>query len=308
MLNDENIELEDSKEVVNNSSDEPSDAVKKPKRKRRAPAKKRPLTGPWPKIAIAAIILCLVLVVLLITMRPHSVPVPPSIQNISISDISNSSAVITWKTSEPATGQVVMCESENCTSTKTDESLFVNHALSLTDIQPNTRYQMTVISRNAQGAEARITLDLTLNTKTTIVVGAGVGDVAPDFTLPALDGKQVTLSQFRGKTVLLNFWETTCPACEEETAYIQTVYNSWSKDKLEILAVSGERAQFVQVFLDTRALTFPVLLDNGSVVKNNYRVASFPTTFFIDSDGIIKAIKQGRFNSQAELETMLNSL
>jgi peroxiredoxin len=269
------------------------------------------MAGPWPKVAVAAIVLCLLFAGLTISKFAGSSTyvAPPVIQDISISDVVESSATITWKTNEPATSQVTACNSDNCTSTATDESLLLNHTMALTNIQPNIRYQLTISSKNTQGKEAKITLDLNLNAKTTVVVGSEVGDLAPDFTLPTVDGKELTLSQFRGKLVMINFWETTCPACEEETAYIQEVYDEWPADKLEILAVSvGERAQFVQSFLDTRSLTFPTVLDNDEAVKNLYNVASYPTTFFISSDGIIKVIKSGRFSSSSEIDTILKAL
>jgi peroxiredoxin len=309
--------LEDNKKESATQEDEhsaaqPEDAAKKPpRRRRRQPAKKQVMAGSWPKVAVAAIILCLLLASLSISMfAGSSADVTfPIIQDISISDVVESSATITWKTSEPATSQVTACNSDNCTATKTDESLLLNHMVALTNIQPNTRYQLTISSKNKQGKEAKITLDLNLNAKTTVVVGSRIGDLAPDFTLPTVDGTELTLSQFRGKLVMINFWETTCPACEEETAYLQEVYNEWPADKLEILAVSvGERAQFVQSFLDTRGLTFPALLDTDEVVKNLYQVSAYPTTFFINPDGIVKVIKSARFDSSSEIDTILKAL
>ncbi len=303
-------EAEDRSHDTEGESDpvKEEETIQKPRRRRRAPAKKPALGGLWPKIAIAAIILCLVLAVILVFTRSGSLPSIPLIQDISISDIVESSAVVTWKTSEPATGQVTVCSSENCTSTKIDEGLFINHTVPLTDIEPNTRYQLTIISKNQNGTEARLTLDLTLNTKTIIVIGPEIGNIAPDFTLTTADGKQLTLSQFRGKAVMVNFFDTTCPACDEEMPYIQGVFDSWPRDKLEIIAVTGERAQLVQSFLDNRGLTFPTLIDTGAVVKNMYHIPSYPTTFFINSEGVIKLIKIGKFNNQAEIETMLNAL
>jgi len=293
-------------------ANEPGGVVEKPRRKRRkVTVKKQLFAGLWPKIAVVAIILCLALagfIVSLLTRTTGNIIVP-IIEDISISDVSDSSAVITWKTNEPATSQVTVCDSDNCTSTREDKALVTNHTVSLTDIKPNTRYQLTILSKNDRGSEARIRLELNLNTKTTIVVGSEIGDLAPDFTVPAVDGRQLTLSEYRGKAVMVNFWETTCPSCQEETKYIQAVYDSWPDDKLQILAVSvAERAQFVQSFMDSRDLTFTALLDTDEAVKNLYHVTSFPTTFFINSEGIIKAIKHGRFDSQSDIETMLKSL
>jgi peroxiredoxin len=309
MLENDNNELSDPQKVEEDM--QPEKVIKKPRRKqRRRPAKKRAMAGPWPKIAIAAIILCLVFAGISISMLSRGTTdiTVPIIENITISDVIDSSTVISWKTSEPATSQVTICSTDNCTSTKTDESLFLNHTVAVSDIKPNTRYQLTVLSRNAQGKEAKITLELNLNAKTTIVIGPEIGALAPDFTLPTVDGKQTTLSQFRGKAVILNFWDTTCPACAEEMPFIQAIFDQWPRDKLVIFGINEERIQFVQSYLDTRGLTFPVLLDTNEAIKNTYRVSAYPTTFFIDSDGIIKVIKSGRFSSKSEIETILKSL
>jgi len=308
MLENVNNEQADPEKVK--EEEKPKEVVKKPRRRRRAQVKKQVMAGPWPKIAIAAIVLCLVLGGIIISTlnKGTADTTVPKIENITISDVIDSSTVISWKTSEPATSQVTICSADNCTSTKTDEALFLSHTVAVNDIRPNTRYQVTVISRNGQGKEAKITLELNLNAKTTVVVGPEIGDLAPDFTLLTVDGKEVTLSQFRGKTVILNFWDTTCPACSEEMPFIQAVFDEWPRDKLEVLGISGERIQFVSGFIDSRGLTFPVLLDANETIKTTYRVSAYPTTFFIDSDGVIKVIKSGRFASKAEIVTILNSL
>jgi peroxiredoxin len=311
MLENDSIEQSDPQEAKH-SADEPKDIVKKPRRRRRRPPAKKEalLAGWWPKIAIAAIILCLVLAGFSFFMvnRDKTVPV---IQNVSISDIAQTSAIINWQTNEPATSQVTICSSDNCTSLKLDESLVTNHSATVTDIKPGTRYQLTVVARNKQGKEASFALELVTPHKpaAAVEIGPELGERAPDFTLPTIDGKATSLSQFRGKIVMVNFWQSSCPACVEETPYIQAVFDGWPSDKLEILAVSvGERAVFVQTFLDSKGLTFPTLLDSDEAVHNIYRVSSFPTTFFINADGIIKEIKSGHFTSQFEIETMLKSL
>jgi peroxiredoxin len=311
MLENDSIQQSDPEETKY-STDEPKDIVKKPRKRRRLlPAKKQALlAGWWPKIAIAAIILCLVLAGFSFFMvnRNKTVPV---IQNISFSDIAQTSAIINWQTNEPASSEVTICSSGNCTSLKLDESLVTNHSATIADIEPNTRYQLNIVARNEQGNQARFALELVTPRKpeAPVEIGTRIGDRAPDFTLPTVDGKETSLNQFRGKIVMVNFWETSCSACAEETPYIQAVFNGWPRDKLEILAVSvGERAVFVQSFLDSRGLTFPTLLDTDQAVFNTYQVSTFPTTFFIDADGIIKIIKSGRFASQSEIENMLKSL
>jgi peroxiredoxin len=296
-----------------NSAAEPEPIVEKRRKRRRRPSTKRQRlipAGMWPKISIGTIILCLGLLGLSIFMLNRDITTAPVIQKISVSDIGQTSAIINWQTNEPATSEVTICSSDNCTSLKPDESLVTNHSATLTNIEPNTIYELTVMLKNKQGKEARLALELVTPRKTAAVeIGTRIGDRAPDFTLPTIDGKETSLSQFRGKTVIVNFWQTSCPACAEETAYIQAVFDGWPRDKLEILAVSvGERAAFVRSFVDSRGLTFLTLLDSDETVKNTYQVSSFPTTFFINADGIIKEIKSGKFTNQFEIENALKSL
>jgi peroxiredoxin len=317
MLENDSTEQSDTKEAKH-SADKSEDKVKKPrKRLRRLPAKKPGfLAGLWAKIAVVAIILCLALAGFIISMLIRSTTVPV-IQNISVSDTAQTSAIINWQTNEPATSQVTICSSDNCTSLKEDESLVTNHSATFTKIESGKKYQLTIVARNKQGKEAKFTLELVTPAKTvtssanppTVKVGHEIGDRAIDFTLQSLDGKETSLSQYRGKTVVLNFWQSSCSACASETPYIQAVYDGWPRDKLQILAVSvNERAVFVQTFLSMRGLNFPVLLDDDGALSDIYQVSTFPTTFFINADGIIQLKKSGHFTSQTEIENVLKSL
>jgi peroxiredoxin len=316
----ENAETEQNgPKEIKRRTDEPEDRVKKPRRRQRRPSIKKEafIKGLWPKIAIAAIVVCLVLAGFIINLAVNRNQTVPIIQNISISDIAQTSAIINWQTDKPATSEVTICSSDNCTSVKKDVSLVTNHSATFTGIEPGVRYQLTIVARDERNKQAQLTLEVVTPVKTATVsldstpvrVGPEIGERAPDFKLLSLDGKETSLSQYRGKIVMLNFWQSSCSACASETPYIQAVFEGWPADKLEILALSvEERAIFVQTFLNTRALTFPVLLDSNGDVSDTYQVASFPTTFFIDTDGIIRAKKTGHFTSQTEIENMLKSL
>lgn len=287
------------------------------KRGRRPSTEKRDLIrlGTWQKVSIGVIILCLCLVGFITFILTRDTT-PPVIQNVSFSDMFEKSTTITWQTDEPATSQVKICSSDVCTSTEPDKSLVVNHSATLAELKPKTGYQFTVISRDKSGNEATLEIELTTPPPpyipppiSAVEIGPEIGKRAPDFTLPTLDGKQLSLSQFRGKKVIVNFWQSSCSACRTEVPYIQAVYNRWSRDDLVILAVSvGERTAFVQSFVDRQGLTFPVLLDSDEAVSKTYQVPSYPTTFFINADGIIKKMKDGRFSGESEIEDMLNSL
>ncbi len=134
------------------------------------------------------------------------------------------------------------------------------------------------------------------------------GHPAPDFTLPALDGGLVTLSDLQGQPVVLNFWATWCPPCQAEMPELQAAYDAYAAGGLVVLGVNqGEDAATVKAFLDERRLTFPVALDEQYAASQRYQVNSLPTTFFIDRDGVIREIVIGQMNA-ALLKQQLKSI
>ena len=139
--------------------------------------------------------------------------------------------------------------------------------------------------------------------------GARVGELAPDFQLPGLDGKSVSLEYSRGRPVMVNFWATWCPPCRSEMPHLQAVYDEWYIRGLTLLAVNiGERSAAVDEFMQSNNLTFTVLLDITGSVAQEYNVSAIPTTFFIDKDGIIQDKVIGAFPSQAEIESRLSQI
>ena len=111
---------------------------------------------------------------------------------------------------------------------------------------------------------------------------------AIDFKLKDLNGKEVSLSDFKGKRVFLNFWASWCPPCKAEMPEMEDLYKETKDSDLVILAVNlGENKSTVEKFIKDNNYTFPVLLDNNNEAAVNYRVVSIPTSFFIDKDGTI---------------------
>ena len=115
------------------------------------------------------------------------------------------------------------------------------------------------------------------------------GTEAIDFTLPDLDGKPVSLKDFRGKVVFLNFWATWCKPCEDEMPSMQSLYEALKDEPFEILAVSvdSEGPEVVREFVRRYRLTFPVLHDRRGKIKEIYKTTGVPETFIIDQNGII---------------------
>jgi len=136
-----------------------------------------------------------------------------------------------------------------------------------------------------------------------------VGNPAPDFQLSDLDGKTVSLSDFQGKPVLLNFWASWCRPCRVEMPHIQQVNEEWADKGLVVLAINtGETPSEVKKFMRDYELSLPVLLDTKRVVTEKYEVWSIPTTIFIDKDGIIQAKVIGAFTDKAAIETKLGEI
>jgi peroxiredoxin len=144
-----------------------------------------------------------------------------------------------------------------------------------------------------------------------IEVGPQVGKLTPDFKFTDAEGKSVSLSDLRGKSIMLNFWATWCGPCKIEMPLIQELAHDKEKaDKgLVLLTVNGgESAETVRGFMKKYGFSFPVLLDIQKDIIRAYNVRAIPTTFFIGQDGIIREIKLGAFLSESELEQRLNTV
>ena len=116
-----------------------------------------------------------------------------------------------------------------------------------------------------------------------------VGFPAPNFTFPDLNGQQVSLSDHRGKVVLVNIWATWCPPCRQEMPSMQKLYERFEGENFEILAVSIDSTgrEAVGPFMRTMNLTFPALLDSRENIRPLYGVTGVPESFIIDKEGIV---------------------
>jgi thiol-disulfide isomerase/thioredoxin len=112
---------------------------------------------------------------------------------------------------------------------------------------------------------------------------------APAFTLNSLDGKKISLSDFKGKPVLITFWATWCDSCKEEMPILEK-FSQEKKDQLTILliAIDGERKRAVQTIVDKNKVTLPVLLLLKEKVMDQYGVRGWvPLTFLVDQEGML---------------------
>lgn len=145
----------------------------------------------------------------------------------------------------------------------------------LRDVGPSPQFSMGLPTAPASAVEGGI---------------LKIGDEAPNFLLKDLEGFQVTLDQFRGKVVLLNFWATWCGPCRIEMPAMEKLYRTFSRKDFEILAVSTDPQgpAVTKPFQQQVGFTFPVLHDADFQIGLRYGARTLPMTFLIDRQGIIQ--------------------
>jgi len=133
---------------------------------------------------------------------------------------------------------------------------------------------------------------------------------APNFTLIDQYGKIQDLKYYKGKTIFLNFWATWCPPCREEMPNIEEIYKEYGENEGEVIILgiaapdigSEGSTEDIIKFLEDNNYTFPVLLDTGRKIMNNYNINALPTTFIIDKDGDIKGYVPGAMDKETMKE------
>lgn len=130
-----------------------------------------------------------------------------------------------------------------------------------------------------------------------VEVGLEVGDQAPDFELETFEGDSVKLSNLRGERVMVNFWATWCPPCRAEIPDLQKFHEN---EDINILAVNLTDTENsydnIPKFVKNFGMEFPVLMDEASEVATKYEIQPIPTSYMIDSDGIIQYKAMGAMN------------
>ncbi|WML47139.1 redoxin domain-containing protein [Neobacillus sp. PS3-34] len=126
----------------------------------------------------------------------------------------------------------------------------------------------------------------------TKITSLDVGTPAPDFELSTLSGEKIKLSELRGEKVILNFWATWCPPCKAEMPHMENYYVA-NKDKgVTILSVNltsmDKGTDVIRSFIHDYKLTFPVVLDDTGMIGTKYQAFTIPTSYIIDTKGIIQ--------------------
>ena len=124
--------------------------------------------------------------------------------------------------------------------------------------------------------------DKKANAKTSI-------NIAPVFTLEDIDtGDNVTLSDYKGRVVLVNFWATWCPPCQMEIPHLIELVDSYPDDFIVLgLSVDDDTAENVLKFVKSKKMNYPVVMASAEVVKAYGNISSIPTSFVINKEGIV---------------------
>ncbi len=138
---------------------------------------------------------------------------------------------------------------------------------------------------------------------------------APNFTLQDLSGKEVSLSSYRGKAVLINFWATWCGPCKIETPWLVQLRNKFAPQGFEVLGVSSEgddatpqqKSQWeqdkaaIEQFAKQEKMPYPVLLGGDSIAQPYGGVDALPTSFYVNRKGVVVAMQIG-LTSESDME------
>lgn len=137
-----------------------------------------------------------------------------------------------------------------------------------------------------------------------------VGSPAPDFNLQNIAGQATALSALKGKPMLINFWATWCGPCRIEMPAIETAYQQHKAEGFTVLAVDAdEPLADVVAYVNALGLSFEVLMDPGLVVNDLYRVRAYPTSYFVDRNGVVAVLQIGSMTEsqlQKNLEKILS--
>jgi peroxiredoxin len=138
----------------------------------------------------------------------------------------------------------------------------------------------------------------------------GPGSAAPDFTLHSSTGKNLKLSEYRGRVVMINFWATWCGPCRQEMPHLNRLYAQYQRAGFMLVGVNvDDDPKNARAMADQLGVRFPVLYDRDKQVSRRYDVDAMPATVILDRDGKVRYLHRGyRAGTEKAYETQLREL
>jgi len=131
-------------------------------------------------------------------------------------------------------------------------------------------------------------------------VNIGMNNLPPDLTFISADGKEIKLSDYRGKVLLLNFWAVWCPPCKEELPIFEKVYSKYRSLGFEVVAVNMDTSEDTfREFLRNNPYSFTMVRPKGDL-ENRLKLFGFPTSYLIDKEGNVVKVKMGIYRELEE--------
>jgi thiol-disulfide isomerase/thioredoxin len=123
---------------------------------------------------------------------------------------------------------------------------------------------------------------------------SGPAGPAPQFTLDSRAGSKISLAQYKGQVVMLNFWASWCGPCRQEMPLLENIYKKYNKMGFTLIGVNVEPdSKAAEGFLKQTPVSFPVIYDKDSTVSKAYDVSGMPSTVIIDRKGNIRVLHRG---------------
>ena len=214
----------------------------------------------------------------------------PVISKIRSENVTSSGASIAWETSVPSvSGLEFGRTSFTHFYPSADGKPVTLHLVQLTRLAPRETYRYRILANDNAGHEA-VSDEQSLTTERTAC--PNVGCHAPDFNLATADGGRISLNSLKGKKAIVVFTTTGCSSCAEVMRCMGQIYDNWPREQMEVVVIVGnEKLTDVQRWIKLYNVKWPVALDPGSDITNDYQPSRLPALYFLNSDGDIKIKK-----------------
>lgn len=152
----------------------------------------------------------------------------------------------------------------------------------------NLRYSLSLLAGLALLVAGALGVLALLNQPS--LPGEPMAQALPAVTLPGASGAPVSLTELGGRPMVLNFWATWCPPCDEEMPALEALHRQQGREGVQVVTVNLQEApEVVAGYLAARDLTLPALLDGAGELASELDVTYLPTTFFVDEEGVIRS-------------------